>query len=155
MSYCGAIPVESDSHILIDACLARVRVDARLDEDPVLPPLEVLLGKEDRTPSPRVVISPFVKRLPTAEAIVKASVKPAALVTSSTPTKPAVARTFAQRMRWPVFLCGFVAGVFGGVAVMKSPVGNRPTVRHAVQKVQSHAASAYAATAAATSRLVK
>jgi hypothetical protein len=38
-----------------------------------------------------------------------------------------------------------VAGVFGGIAVMKSPVGQKPAVQSVVHKAQSHIASVWAA----------
>jgi hypothetical protein len=78
MSYCAAPNFESESRILIDACLARVRVDARLDEEPVLPPLEVLVGPRPRT---RMDVFAQTEHVPSAEAIVKSvwSVKRASL----------------------------------------------------------------------------
>ena len=70
MSYCGALPVDShssDSSILVDACLARVRKEAGLDDESVLPPLDVLV----QTPPPaRFVVVPAAGQLPSAEAIV-------------------------------------------------------------------------------------
>jgi hypothetical protein len=189
MSYCGAIPVESDSHILVDTALARVRRDARLDEDPVLPPLDVILGKAPK----RIVFSPDVisrvreRRLPKVETEitdddlievdVEESEAPRALdaarvelrapatplVPMLLPDRPTAAlpatlsrrpRTLAQRMRWPVLLCGFVAGVFAGAAVMKSPVGKKPAVQHAVKKVRTGLGSAWGGAVAAKTRLV-
>ena len=145
MSYCGTFPIDaepSDPHILVDRCLARVRKDARLDEEPVLPPLDVILGKEPK----RIVFSPWIKASPSASEIVRDAGAPAFL--PNLPDRPTAAlpatlssrpvKTFAQRMRWPVLLCGFVAGVFGGAAVMKSPIGRKPAVQHVLQKVRGH-----------------
>ena len=145
---------QSDSRILIEACLARVRQEAGLDVEPVLPPLDALLGKSDAPPRDRVVVSPSAQQLPSAEAIVKASVRPAAVTTAKI-DRPDTTKTLARRLRWPVLLCGFVAGISGGVAIMKSPVGQKPAVQHVVKKVQSHVEGAYAVTVATTSRLVK
>lgn len=156
MSYCGAIPVDtepSDSHILIDACLASVRTNAGLDSESVLVPLKKLM---DEDPPKRVVVGPSARELPTAEAIVRSAVKVSATSASTAPssTKTSSQRdvatvpdmhTLARRMRWPVFVCGFVAGIFGGIAVMKSPVGQRPAVQSVVNKAQSHISSAWAA----------
>jgi hypothetical protein len=152
MSYCGAIPVDtepSDSNILIDACLASVRKNAGLDNEPVLVPLKRLLEAD----APKhVVVGPSVRELPTAEKIVRSAAKASTLPTAS---KEAVAQRdvttapsmhkLTRRIRWPVFLCGFVAGVFGGIAVMKSPVGQKPAVQSVVHKAQSHIASVWAA----------
>jgi hypothetical protein len=167
MSYVGAIPVDSgvgavsESHLpIIDAALASVRKNAGLDEETVLPPLEVLAPKP---PPFRVLMTESVHQLPSAEAIVRTAVT-ANASSSSSSSVPVVAdrnkqtspglrkRTFAQRMRWPVFLCGFVAGIFGGVAVMKSPVGQKPAVRSVVVKVQSSAGKVFFAAKTRASR---
>jgi hypothetical protein len=49
-----------------------------------------------------------------------------------------------RRLSWPVFLCGFVAGLFGSIALLKSPLGGAPPVRRVVTTLQSRAANAYA-----------
>jgi hypothetical protein len=168
MSYCGALPASSESRILIDACLARVRADAGLDNDPVLPPLELIVDK----PTTRFVVSASAHNLPTAEAIVTSMARgdaspkalgsteaadPPKLGNVSVETTPVTARAAARvrsierRMRWPVFLCGFVAGMFGGVALMKSPVGQTPAVQRTIHKARTHVAHAYA-TAIVTKR---
>lgn len=144
---------QSDSRILIEACLARVRQDAGLDAEPVLPPLDVLLGKRESAPRDRVLVRPSSQQLPSAEAIVKASVRPAAAPTAKIDRNDTTS-TFARRMRWPVLLCGFIAGISGGAAVMKSPIGQKPAVQHLVEKAQGHLEAAYAVTVATTSRLV-
>jgi len=152
MSYSRAVPIdESDSRILIEACLARVRKDAGLDAEPVLPPLDVLLG-ETKPPRPRLLVSPSARQLPTAEAIAKASVRSGAATTAKTDRNDAKTGSMPRRMRWPVVLCGFIAGVFGGAAMMKSPIGQRPAVQHVVKKVQHHVEIA---AGAAKSRVVK
>lgn len=160
MSYCGALPTaESESSLLVDACLARVRQDAGLDDDPVLPPLHALIGSRAPGSVRRFVVGQSAHNLPSAEAIVKSvavaatSVAPPALPaganeerkrTTTVLTPEAHAKkTLAQRMRWPVFLCGFVAGTFGGIAVMKSPVGQRPAVQHVMKSARHHLSAAY------------
>jgi hypothetical protein len=152
MSYCGAIPVDaepSDSNVLIDACLASVRKNAGLDNESVFVPLKRLL--EADAPK-RVVVGPSVHELPTAEEIVRSAVKasspPASIgepVVHGDVTAVPSKRKRTRCMRWPVFLCGFVAGVFGGIAFMKSPVGQKPPVQSVVQKVQSHVATVWGA----------
>lgn len=152
MSYVGAIPIDSsvahsgavsESHLpIIDAALASVRKNAGLDEEKVLPPLEVLAPKSP----PLRVLMPDARSMPSAEAIVRSTAvsarstgsAPIAVADRNKQTAPGIRkRTLAQRMRWPVLLCGLVAGVFGGAAVMKSPVGQRPAVRSVVTKAQS------------------
>ena len=158
MSYSSVVvPAEneqSDSRILIEACLAHVRKDAGLDADPVLPPLDVLLGKAVTPPAKRLVVGPSAREMPSPESIVKSSVRPgkttAKIERSDKPEK-----SLGRRMRWPVFLCGFIGGIFGGVALMTSPVGQKPAVQQVVKQVQGHLEIAYDATAAATARLVK
>jgi hypothetical protein len=148
MSYCAVPNIESDSRILIDACLARVRVDAKLDEEPVLPPLEVLVG-----PRTRIDVFAQTEHVPSAEAIVKSvwSVKRATLPDVVVPRLDSErvdsTRLSKQpmKLRWPVFLCGFLAGIFGGVALMKSPVGRTHAMRTSVAFVKHEASHAYAA----------
>lgn len=163
MSYCGALPTaESESSLLVDACLARVRQDAGLDDDPVLPPLHALIGSRAPASVRRFVVGQSAHNLPSAEAIVKSAA--AAAISAAPPALPTTAgakeerartttvitpethakKTLAQRMRWPVFLCGFVAGTFGGIAVMKSPVGQRPAVQHVMKTARHHLGAAYA-----------
>ncbi len=161
MSWSGAVSLEpdpSDSRILIDACLARVREHAQLDAEPVLPPLDVLLGEPaSRAPAPatRLVVSPSARQLPSAEEIVKAtavgrrasaSVRAAALGASS-------ARRGA-RWSWPVVVCGCVGALFAGMAVMRSPVGQEPVVRRVMTTAEHRVEDGYSAAMAATTRLV-
>ena len=158
MSHCGALPVDteqSDSRILIEAVLARVREDAQLDAEPVLPPLDVLLGRPP-TPEPavRLVVGPSARELPSARSIVKASVRESGRPTGVTTAKIARPAGSSRRAWWPVFLCGFIAGVFGGVAFMKSPVGQRPAVQRMVKQAEKRLGEGYAATVAAKTRLV-
>ena len=115
MSYCGALPVvESESNILIEACLAGVRKSAGLDDESVLPPLHELVPA---APPPLRLVAPReIQNLPSAEAIVSAT-------TPTVRTRPSTPRTLVQSLRWPVFLCGFLGGIFAGAALMKSPAG--------------------------------
>jgi len=103
MSYSNATSRESES--LIEACLERVRLEARLDDDPVLPRLPP-------RPSPPPA---FVR---TAEPIVVPARVPEDLEVPSRPS------------RWPVLAWFFLVGVFGGAALMKSPVAKKPAVQH-------------------------
>lgn len=162
MSYCGALPraekglvVESESHILIDACLSHIRSQSAAE----LPPLTAIVATHGRppehtkllpdapphpTPTPRTSV--WSVRSSSASSASVEIVSPATLSQSVTARRR---REVARAIRWPVFLCGFVAGIFGGLALMKSPVGEKPAVRHAVKVVRRQAAVAYIATAIA------
>jgi hypothetical protein len=156
MSYSGAVPLDpdhSDSAILIEACLARVRRQAGLDAEPVLPPLDVLLrdsAKErpfpsglrpDRVPSPLAVLH---RRAPalvlSTPADVPSSSQNPARSDATTAKRP---RSVVRRLAWPVVFCGFVGGAFGGAALMKSPFGQLPAVQHAARSTQQYVERAY------------
>jgi hypothetical protein len=177
MSYCGALPivegatvesdiVQSDSHLIVDACLAHIRADARLDDEPVLPPLHSLLPPRSsaavrievrRDPPPRSVWS---VRASSPSQVTHMVTPPAWQVAGpavriATKTAKIEKRSIAQRMRWPVFVCGFLAGVFSGVALMKSPVGEKPAVRHVIKAVRHRVALAFRASSVAKSHLIQ
>ncbi len=151
MSDCGAVRdltngEESESHVLIDACLARVRIDARLDEKLVVPPLEVIVGRRPPPPYPGGHVARPVSQ------VMQRAEPPSSLrlrVEAPVPMEDAIVATglrhctveIVQRMRWPVLLCGFLAGTFGGVALMKSPEGQRPAVqaRSLTKHIEAHA----------------
>ena len=136
MSYCSALPVvESESNILIEACLAAVRQNAGLDDESVLPPLDDLLSP----PLPlRLVAPPELQNLPSAEMIVRAAI-PTVRTRSMT-------RTIARTIRWPVLLCGFMGGIFAGAGLMKSPAGEQPTLQHLAKAGRVQAVRAWSAT---------
>lgn len=112
------------------------------------------------------VTTASVRRIPTADAIVRGSVRPPSApvvvyephptpipgAPSELPPMPVITRLMpppfprsiaqtvltrrtARAMRWPVFLCGFVAGIFGGMALLKSPIGHQPGVMRAMSAV--------------------
>lgn len=113
----------------------------------------------------RIQTTASVRRIPCANAIVRSAARPPAppvghvvyephptpipTPPSTPPTRlmpPPFPRTVAQTvltrrtaeaMRWPVFLCGFVAGIFGGMALLKSPVGHSPAVQHVMSSVRA------------------
>ena len=115
MSYCNALPVvESESNILIEACLAGVLRSAGRDDEDVLPPLRELLPASPAPPGP--VAPRAIREQPSAETSVSAT-------SPTVRTRRSPPRTLVQSMRWPVFLCGFLGGIFGGAALMKSPAG--------------------------------
>ena len=147
---------QSDSRISDGACLARVRREAGLDADPVLPPLDVLLGRKDRPAPSRLVVGPSRRELPSPETIVRSSVRrPKREIAKTVARADKSAPSLARRLRWPVLLCGFIGGVSGGVAFMESPVGRTPAVQQVVKQVQTQIEGAYVAAAEATTRLVQ
>jgi hypothetical protein len=146
MSLAAVLSVNDDTNIIVDNALARVREEARLDAEPVLPPLEVLLpARLQRKPLiGSAVFVPTPRPLPSPEAIVAEAAKQNSKSTTiSTKRGPVHARSAA---RWPVLLCGFVASVFAGAAFMYSPVGQRPEVRRAVVVAKTEAAHLYQST---------
>ncbi|MBX3201585.1 MAG: hypothetical protein KF894_25840 [Labilithrix sp.] len=159
MSWSGAVSLEpdpSDSRILIDACLARVREHAQLDAEPVLPPLDVLLGKPaSPAPATRLVVSPSARQLPSAEAIVKAAAgRRRGEASARAADHVASPARRGARWSWPVVVCGCIGALFGGMAVMRSPIGQEPAVREVMTTAERHVEDSYAAAVAATTRLV-
>ena len=67
--------------------------------------------------------------------------------TGPTVTAPAEMRTRIRRLRsyarWPTLLCGFIASVAAGAALMASPLGNHPVLQEAV--MTAHAGGVRAA----------
>jgi hypothetical protein len=110
----------SDTHLLVDACIARVRAAACLDDDAVLPPLP--------TVAPRREVVVFTKS--------------ETGVAAATPIIVEAPRPVPRRRRWPIFLCAFVAGIAGGAAFVASPAGQRPEVLRATHSARMHAESA-------------
>ena len=128
----------SDTHQLVDACLARVRSAAHLDDEAVLPPLPKL--------APRRGVVVFTKSQTGV-----AAAAPAAAV-GTVPAVPAAAPAPRDR-RWPIFLCAFVAGLAGGAAFIASPAGQLPEVRQVTSSARGHANSAVQATLALVASL--
>ena len=116
--------LETDS--LVEGALLAVREAARLDDDPILPPLPA--------PTPRrdvVVLSRVDLPLPSPSEIVRASASVAL------PAKAVAAPSASRRrgMPWPVLACGLIASLAAGAAFMASPVGHLPRVQKAIHSV--------------------
>lgn len=76
----SAVGFQSDSHLLVETCLARLRVDAELDDVPVLPTIDVLpesdiIEVDEVDTSELVIVCDSVKELPSAATIVRETVK--------------------------------------------------------------------------------
>ena len=117
----------SDTHQLVDACIARVRSAANLGDERVLPPLPKLAPRRD------VVV--FTK----SQTGVAAAAAPAVRVVVAAASAP-VARRPARR--WPLFLCAFVASTAASAAFVVSPAGHRPAVQRATSSARAHATTA-------------
>lgn len=157
----SAVGFQSDSYQLVETCLAKLRVDARLDDDPILPSIEVLPEADvmDVDMSELVIVCDSVRELPSAASIVRESVKANTARTGQTgqtgrtgqkdvPTlrrikaaAPASA-SMKKNARWPVILCALVATYCGVTAFIKSPLGAKPEVQHVVKIARGHVAGA-------------
>ena len=126
----------SDTHLLVDACIARVREAARLDDDAVLPPLPRLAPRRD------VVVFTRSQTLTAAAAPVPAAV-------SVAPSRPPIPRGG----RWVIGVCAFIAGVAGGAAFAASPAARRPDVQRVTRAVQGQATDVARATMSLLSSL--
>jgi hypothetical protein len=127
----------SDTNLLVDACIARVREVARLDDKVVLPPLPVV-------PRQDVVIMTKEDTPLATDATVRVSRSLAPTAIVSRPSATATARP----SRWPTALCGFIAGAAACAAFLASPVGHRPSVQRVTHSAHAHATNAVHATAA-------
>lgn len=92
----------------------------------------------------RIQTTSSVQRIPTPQEIARSSVRHITPPLITPVTAARAAPTFltqrtrmARRMAWPVFLCGFIAGIFGGLAFVKSPAGQKPAVQHVVQRANA------------------
>ena len=147
----SAVGYQSDSYQLVETCLARLRVDAELDDIPVLPTIDLLPDGDvmDVDISEVVIVSESVKELPSAASIVRESVK-ANQSRKDVPTlrrnQTAAVRKPVKHTRWPVVLCALVATYCGVTAFIKSPLGAKPEVQHVVKMSRGHIAGAMNAT---------
>jgi hypothetical protein len=135
----------SDTDFLVDACLAQVREVARLDDELVLPPLPVV-----------VPVAILTKSDTCAEAFKRSVLPPTQLVPRSSLSASAATRAPAGKRpsRWPMALCGFIAGAAACAAFLASPAGHRPGVVRVTHSIQTHATSAAHSTAAFFTRLL-
>lgn len=142
----SAVGFQSESQVLVETCLARLRVDARLDDDPVLPAIEDLLpygsGEDDviEVGTDEIIVMDAAE-IPSATSIVREAARANANASANerrdTPThrkQRARSRQATHRpARWPVLLCALVATYFGVTAFLRSPAGAKPEVQHVVK----------------------
>jgi hypothetical protein len=142
----SAVGFQSDSYQLVETCLARLRIDAELDELPVLPTIDLLPEGDivEVDTSELVIVCSSVRELPSAASIVRESVKAnqkdvptlrrmRAAAPVAKPVRPA---------RWPVVLCALVATYFGTAAFLESPLGAKPEVRQVIKVSRDRIAGA-------------
>lgn len=129
-----------DTNLLVDACIARVRAEARLDDDAVLPPLPVVTPRRD------VVI------LTKAAVGVQGAGGGRQRTSRDVPTAVSVYRQSKRPSRVPMMLCGFIAGAAACAAFLASPVGHRPSVERARNAAHARAERAAQATASLFAR---
>ncbi|HVJ91940.1 MAG TPA: hypothetical protein VM580_19200 [Labilithrix sp.] len=139
---------ETESRVLIDDCLARVEADPALGSQPVLQPLHSLLVKRPVPPPlpARIVAEPT--RVAVAPAKAELPARAPVLPTGAL----ALDRKLGRLARWTVFVCALVGGIFGGVGLMKSPLGRHPAVQQVAKQIRAKVAHAGARIAAANAR---
>ncbi len=138
----------SDSSLLVEACVARVRELARLDEDVVLPPLPrvaprrdvVILTKKDTAgsaagwPASEPPVASAGDALGASVELVVERVSPRSDLSSRT-------------SRAPLIVCALVAIGFASAALLTSPAGKAPGVVRFTSSVRVHARHAAQAVA--------
>lgn len=122
----------SDTNLLVDACIKRVREAARLDDDAVLPPLPVAMPRrdvviltKDQIAGGSAGTSPGTED--GASGATRAGDDPR--TSRANAATQVVSRRSVGTARWPLALCGFVAGAFACAAFLASPIGQRPDVK--------------------------
>ncbi|MBX3190112.1 MAG: hypothetical protein KF819_24005 [Labilithrix sp.] len=113
---------QSETGLLIEACLKSVREAAHLDDDPILPPLPLSAARRD------VVVLTQSDVIPSASAIVATAAK-----VDATPATKAKGKAYP---RWPLFLCAFIASAAASASILASPIGQRPAVQRVTQEVR-------------------
>ena len=133
----------SDSSLLVEACVARVRELARLDEDVVLPPLPRVAPRRDVVILTKMDAAGRAAGWPASESPVAsagdalgASVE--LVVERVSPRSALPGRT----SRGALTACALVAVGFGCAAFLASPAGHEPKVVRAVSIARAYASDA-------------
>jgi hypothetical protein len=151
--------LSNDSQLILDRCLARLRVDAGLDVDPTIDllPVEVIVDVElddddtmDVDDSELAISCTSMTDIPSAAEIVRSSVRAGPASQRDVPTlrriRTASAMPMSKYARWPVVLCALVATYFGATAFLMSPLGAKPEVREVVKASRGHISGAFKTT---------
>jgi hypothetical protein len=144
----------SDTNLLVDACIARVREAARLDDDAVLPPLPRVAPRRD------VVILRKDQTAGSAAGSAACSTPEDATAGDErgggrSDVTQLVSRrggSAARRSRWALGFCALLAGAFGTAAFLESPAGQAPSVVRATSAARKQMDAAASATAALFTR---
>lgn len=156
----------SDTNILVETCLARVRETARLDDDAVLPPLPVVMPRRDVVMLTKKEMAGSAPRsgplqngqesgacsAGTGDALRGGRHAPTQRVSRPGNLK---VPTRSSRSWWALALCGFVAGGAASAAFFVSPVAQRPGVERVTRAARTHASHAAEVTLNATGSFFK
>jgi hypothetical protein len=148
----SAVGFQSDSQVLVETCLARLRADARLDDHPVLPAIEDLLpygsDRDDEVMEVGTdeIIVTVEADIPSASSIVREAAAANAKERSTKRARPA---------RWPVLLCALVATYCGVTAFLRSPAAAKPEVQEVVKASRAGIAGALDTTVKTTRSIVR
>jgi hypothetical protein len=150
----GRCAFPSDTNLLVDACIARVREAAFLDEDVVLPPLPVVAPRRD------VIVmtksdTEAAGRAGAATATAGRDDAKARRHEETRVVRNPRSRSSRAGSRWPMAICGFVAGAAACAALLASPIGHRPEVVRVTVSARSHASHAAHAAGAAVAKVVR
>jgi hypothetical protein len=145
----SAVGFQSDSQVLVETCLARLRADARLDDHPVLPAIEDLLpygsDRDDEVMEVGTdeIIVTVEADIPSASSIVREAAAANAKERRETPTaRKDRSANRARPVRWPVLLCALVATYCGVTAFLRSPAAAKPEVQEVVKASRAGIAGA-------------
>lgn len=134
----------SDSSLLVEACVARVRELARLDEDVVLPPLPRVAPRRDVVILTKKDTAGSAAGWPASEPpVASAGDALGASVELVSPRSDLSSRT----SRAPLIVCALVAIGFASAALLTSPAGKAPGVVRFTSSVRVHARHAAQAVA--------
>lgn len=157
----GRCAFPSDTNLLVDACIARAREAAFLDEEVVLPPLPVvaprrdviIMTRSDTEAAGRAGAAPATAgRVAHARDDSDAGRQEETRAVRGSRSSSSGARAGG---RWPMALCGFVAGSAACAALLSSPIGHRPEVARVTVSARSHASHAAHAVGAAVASMAR
>lgn len=125
----------SDTFRLVDVCVERVRLAARLDDDAVLPPLPVVAKRRD------VLIlekSAVIGSLAGDGRAPPATAGSAVRSRRDVPTARRASRRPRADSRGALVMCAVVALVAASAAFLASPLGRAPSVVHVTEAARGH-----------------
>ncbi len=138
-SYASSSGFPSDTSLLVDSCLAQVRKTARLDDDPVLPPLPAVTRRREVVMFTRSEVAGIA-----AGSAADASASERARAATQLVARPSSirARSRATGSRWALLACTFIASTCASAAFLASPMGHKPAVVRVVDAAHARASHA-------------